>query len=89
MYRPVLAIVTSNRKLGKASRNMPAASVMGSPTIGTQLASSNHRPYRRYQACAWSSARIGREPTAVAEALDATPDHPVDGGAEDIADASG
>jgi hypothetical protein len=44
IYRPTFATVTNNRNVGSGSRRTPAATVIGSPTIGSQLASNDHRP---------------------------------------------
>ena len=43
-YLPTLTIDTINKKLKNFSRITPAATVMGSPIIGTQLKRSDQRP---------------------------------------------
>ena len=43
-YLPILAIATSSVKDHNGSRRMPAATVSGSPIIGTQLRSRDALP---------------------------------------------
>ena len=55
IYLAVLATATIAINEGKGSRRMPATRVMGSPTNGAQLNSSDQRPYLLYHASALAS----------------------------------
>jgi hypothetical protein len=84
-------MVTSTTNIDNGSLMTPATTVIGSPTTGNQLPSRDHFPYRRYQRPARSSltgdtrnhflSRNRSMPYAPAK-------QPIDGGAEDVADAS-
>ena len=45
MYRDILEILTNNKKILNRTFNTPASKVRGSPIIGTQDKSKDHRPY--------------------------------------------
>ena len=45
MYRDILEILTNNKKILNWTFNTPASKVRGSPKIGTQDKSKDHRPY--------------------------------------------
>ena len=45
MYRDILEILTNNKKILNRTFNTPANKVRGSPIIGTQDKSKDHRPY--------------------------------------------